>query len=44
VYVFCERRVLVDERRARVNRKWELWQETLESKSFRLSRTKIEYI
>ena len=27
-----------------MNQKLELWQETLESKSFRLSRTKTEYM
>ena len=36
--------VLVDESRAGVNRKMELWRETLESKRFRLFRTKTEYI
>ena len=36
--------VLVDERQARVNRKLELWLQTLESKGFRLSRTKTEYM
>ena len=30
--------------RARINRKLELWGRTLESKKFRLSRTKTEYI
>ena len=34
--------VLVDESRAGVNRKLELWRHTLESKGFRLSRTKTE--
>ncbi|GER37199.1 ABC transporter B family member 1 [Striga asiatica] len=33
-----------DESRAGVNRKLELWKDTLESKGFRLSRTKTEYI
>jgi hypothetical protein len=42
--LFADDVVLVDESRARVNRNLELWQETLESKGFRLSRTKIEYM
>ena len=36
--------VLVDESQAGVNRKLELWRQTLESKGFRLSRTKTEYM
>ena len=36
--------VLVDESQAGVNKKLELWRQTLESKSFRLSRTKTEYM
>ena len=36
--------VLVDDSRAGVNRKLELWRQTLESKGFRLSRTKTEYM
>ena len=36
--------VLVDESRAGVNRKLELWRRMLESKGFRLSRTKTEYM
>ena len=36
--------MLVDESRAGVNRKLELWRRTLESKGFRFSRTKIEYM
>ena len=36
--------VLVDESRAGVNRKLELWRCTLESKGFRLSRTNTEYM
>ena len=36
--------VLVDESRAWVNKKLELWRRTLESKGFRLSRTKTEYM
>ena len=36
--------VLVDESREGVNRKLELWRQALESKGFRISRTKTEYI
>jgi hypothetical protein len=36
--------VLVDESREGVNRKLELWRQSLESKGFRISRTKIEYM
>ena len=36
--------VFVDESQAGVNRKLELWQQTLESKGFRLNRTKTEYM
>ena len=36
--------VLFDETRAEVNAKLELWRQTLESRGFRLSRTKIEYM
>jgi hypothetical protein len=39
--LFVDDVVRVDESRDEVNRKLELWQETLESKGFRLSRTKI---
>ena len=42
--LFADDAVLVDESRAGVNRKLELWWETLESKDFRLSRTKTEYM
>jgi hypothetical protein len=42
--LFVDDIVLVDESRAGINRKLELWWETLESKGFRLSRTKIEYM
>jgi hypothetical protein len=41
---FADYVVLLDESRARVNRKLELWLESLESKGFRLGRTKIEYM
>jgi hypothetical protein len=36
--------MLIDESQAGVNRKLELWRETLESKGFRLGRTKTEYM
>ena len=36
--------MLVDESRKRVNQKLKLWRKTLESKDFRLSRTKTEYM
>ena len=36
--------VLVDESRVGVNSKLELWRRTLESKGFRFSRIKIEYM
>jgi hypothetical protein len=42
--LFADDMVLVDETRAGVNRKLELWRHTLESKGFRLSRTKTEYM
>jgi hypothetical protein len=42
--LFADDVVLVDETRAGVNRKLELWRQTLESKGFRLSRTKTEYM
>ncbi|KAG2591218.1 hypothetical protein PVAP13_5NG436140 [Panicum virgatum] len=42
--LFADDVVLVDESRAGVNRKLELWRHALESKGFRLSRTKTEYI
>ena len=42
--LFADDVVLVDERRAGVNRKLELWRHTLESKEFRLSRNKTEYM
>ena len=41
---FADDVVLVDESRAGVNRKLELWRQTLESKGFRLSRTKTVYM
>ncbi|KAM0884725.1 hypothetical protein ACQ4PT_030802 [Festuca glaucescens] len=42
--LFADDVVLVDDSRTGVNRKLELWRRTLESKSFRLSRTKTEYM
>ncbi|KAM0892698.1 hypothetical protein ACQ4PT_025584 [Festuca glaucescens] len=42
--LFADDAVLVDETRAGVNRKLELWRQTLESKGFRLSKTKTEYM
>ena len=42
--LFAHDVVLVDESRTRVNRKLEPWRRTLESKGFRLSRTKTEYM
>ena len=42
--LFADDVVLVDESRTEVNQKLELWWKTLESKGFRLRRTKTEYI
>ena len=42
--LFTDDGVLVDESRAEVNRKLELWRRTLESKGFRLNRTKTKYM
>ena len=42
--LFVDDAVLVDESRERVNRKLELWRQTLKSKGFRISRTKTEYM
>jgi hypothetical protein len=42
--LFADDVVLVDDSRMGVNRKSELWRQTLKSKGFRLSRTKIEYM
>ena len=36
--------VLIDESRIEVDRQLKLWRQTLESKGFRLSRTKTEYM
>jgi hypothetical protein len=40
---FADDVVLVDESRTSINTKLELWRDTIESKDFRLSRTKIEH-
>jgi hypothetical protein len=42
--LFVDDVVLVDESRAGVNTKLELWRHTLESRGFRLSRTRTEYM
>ena len=42
--LFVDDVVLVDDSRTGVNRKLELWRQTLESKGFRLSRTKTEHM
>jgi hypothetical protein len=42
--LFADDVVLVDESREGVNRKLELWRQILESKGFRISRTKTEYM
>ena len=42
--LFADDVVLVDKSQTRVNRKLELWRQTFESRGFRLSRTKTEYI
>ena len=42
--LFIDDAVLVDESQTGVNKKLELWQQTLKSKGFRLSRTKTEYM
>ncbi|EMS60323.1 hypothetical protein TRIUR3_26907 [Triticum urartu] len=42
--LFADDVVLVDDSRTGINRKLELWRQTLESKGFRLSRTKAEYM
>ncbi|KAF3650426.1 Mitochondrial arginine transporter BAC1 [Capsicum annuum] len=42
--LFADDVVLIDESRRGVNNKLEIWRQTLESKGFRLSRTKIEYL
>ncbi|KAG5596183.1 hypothetical protein H5410_037415 [Solanum commersonii] len=42
--LFADDIVLIDETRNRVNARLEVWRQTLESKGFRLSRTKTEYL
>jgi Reverse transcriptase (RNA-dependent DNA polymerase) len=42
--LFADDVVLIDESRIRVDKKLELWRQTLESKDFRLRMTKIEYM
>ena len=42
--LFADDIILVDETRAGVNAKLELWRQTLESRGFRLSRTKTKYM
>ena len=42
--LFADDVVLVDDSRMGVNRNLEVWRKTLESKGFRLSRTKTEYM
>ena len=42
--LFADDIVLVDETREGVNTKLEIWRKALESKGFRISRTKIEYM
>ena len=42
--LFTDNIVLVDETRAGVNAKLELWGQTLKSRGFRLSRVKTEYM
>jgi hypothetical protein len=44
VYALADDVVLIDENIIGVNQKLELWRQTLESKGFRLSRTKTEYM
>jgi Reverse transcriptase (RNA-dependent DNA polymerase) len=42
--LFADDVMLIDESRIGFDQKLELWRQTLESKGFRLSRTKIEYM
>ncbi|WMV56312.1 hypothetical protein MTR67_049697 [Solanum verrucosum] len=42
--LFADDIVLIDETRDRVNARLEVWRQTLESKGFKLSRTKTEYL
>jgi hypothetical protein len=42
--LFTDDVMLIDESKIRIDQKLELWRQTLESKDFRLGRTKIEYM
>nr|XP_009615394.1 uncharacterized protein LOC104108115 [Nicotiana tomentosiformis] len=42
--LFSDDIVLIDETRGRVNAKFEIWRQTLESKGFKLSRSKTKYL
>ncbi|XP_059303594.1 uncharacterized protein LOC132055665 [Lycium ferocissimum] len=42
--LFADDIVLIDESRSGVNARLEVWRQTLESKGFKLSRTKTEYL
>ena len=42
--LFVDDIVLIDETKSRVNAKLDVWREVLESKGFKINRTKIEYI
>ena len=42
--IFADDVVMIDESRICVDNKLELWRQTLESKGFRLSRSKTEYM
>ena len=42
--LFADDVVLIDETRGGVNDKLEVWRQTLESKGFRLSRSKTKYL
>jgi len=42
--LFVDDIVLIDETRDRVNAKLELWRQTLESRGFKLSKIKTEYM
>ncbi|XP_070005976.1 uncharacterized protein [Nicotiana sylvestris] len=42
--LFVDNIVLIDESRASVNERLEVWRQALESKGFKLSRTKTEYL
>ena len=44
MYALADDVVLIDESKVGVDSKLELWRQTLESKGFRLSRTKTEYM